>query len=214
MESKYLTLSDVLGQSDLAPIWARNNVHRAPDIGREGALIINIPKPNGTGSTVLRIERTWLPRDLTTQMSRRQLLESSEFRAAVANKYIVLITEEYARSLLRSADAEDEQRRLDALSEYMRTATGVAGVTTDGDPAYAAADQDLQQHQQRPKAVDPATDMFMVWVASLEHKSDIQVLSELRTRRLNRKQARQINAKLNPETHKRSIAVLERSLRK
>ena len=212
-----LTLSDILKQDPMASIWVRNNVHRSPDVGREGDLVINIPKPNGVGSTVLRVERTWLPIDLTTQMSRLQILESAEFRSAVTNKFIVLLTEEYAQRLLRSPDAENEQRRLSAQREYIRTATGVQGITNDGTAGtvYGTGGQDEHTHQNIPTpGSDEEQDMFTSWLNSLEFKDDTQVLSELRTRRLNRKKARAILARLTEAKHPRSRSMLERSLTK
>ena len=74
-------------------IWALNG--SANSAARQaGEVHIGIPKRNGTKVDDLFLPMTWLPIRITDQIPRAQLLESSEFRNAVNNGLLTLISEE------------------------------------------------------------------------------------------------------------------------
>src|SRR5690606_24951873 len=80
---------------------------------------------------VLSLDKTWLPTDVTLQVPRTQILQSTEFRRAVQERLIALIDEETAQKLLRSEGAEEEQLRIQSQRAYIRAATGVQPLAED-----------------------------------------------------------------------------------
>jgi hypothetical protein len=88
----------------------------------KGQLLINIPKQNGNGSTLIRIPDTFIPLDLTSQVTRRDLLESSEFRNTVTKGLLKLLNPVYAEALLETRDAKAELKRIQNEMERARAA--------------------------------------------------------------------------------------------
>lgn len=206
MKYNEITLYEVAEQGPHAPIWALNNIHKS-HVGSEGDFIIGLPRLNGSGVDVISLDRTWLPTDLTAQVPRAQLLQSSEFRASVTKGYIVLLTHDSATKILQSTGADDEARRLEASREYIRTATGVQNLSEDMQVTGNEDVDDLDEEDQK-KA------LFSLWVGSLENKDDTHVLSELKTRVISKRQAKVLIQKLDPVKHIRSKNLLIKSLQK
>lgn len=79
--------------------------------------IINISVTEGNGrQTIVRVPVTDIPIDLTTQATKRALVESPDFRRlAAAGAYVKLIREEDAATLLSTERAKEEYRRLLSL---------------------------------------------------------------------------------------------------
>lgn len=207
MKYQTLSLSDVAQQQEFEPIWLINNAAKS-FVGATGNLIICIPRLNGAQLDVLRLERTWLPIDATTQVPRSQLLQSTEFRKAVAERILLIISNEDAQRLLRQDGADEEQRRLATEREYIRSATGASALSANSIPVTGADEDDTENE-------NPATAQFDDWVRSLASKSDAQVIAELRTRpSTTRKQAKQVFRALDPVKHMRAKNLLDRSLQR
>lgn len=216
MKVTEITFNDVQTQPEFAPIWVRNNLHHSPAVRHEGDLLVGIPKLNGSKVDLLRVERTWLPIDATAQIPRRQLLECAEFRQAVNARYLILISDDSARRLLSRPEAIAEQERLELQREFIRTATGALAVgpdvvhtNADNDQAPSDDKQVMQEYKRAPKDL---TTEFLNWVATVPTKSDIELLSDLRTRALTRKQAKRILRVADPKTQTKSVALLSKSL--
>lgn len=94
-----------------------------------GRIVLSIPKLNGNGSDLARIPHTFIAIDLTEQVPKSQLMQSSDFRKAVNSGLIDLVTEEYAELLLGTPEGREEVRRLQNEAQMHRTATNNAGVT-------------------------------------------------------------------------------------
>ena len=202
MKVKSISLSEVAQQEAYAPIWVLNNAHRS-HVNSKGNLILGIPRLNGASVDVMRVESTWLPIDVTAQVPRSQLLQSTEFRRALMEELIILVSDETAQKLLRSEGADEEQRRLEVQREYIKAATGVQPLADD--VTTSGADEDDE---------DDSKAMFDDWLRIIPSRDDTQVLAELRTRSITRKQAKRIIQVLDPIKHIRSKNLLARSLDK
>lgn len=101
-----IRISD-LEKTPTGPVWALNSTS-----GTNRSIIsMTIPRDQGGADTV-KMPVTWLPVDLTGQVSKRQLLKGSEFRRAVTTGYIRLISEEEAMKAFQQAGAKEEMERL------------------------------------------------------------------------------------------------------
>jgi hypothetical protein len=111
---KYTTLEQ-LEKEPRGPVYVINNLKGV----YKGMVIVPIARRNGNGQDVVRIPPTFIPVDLTLQVSKDQLLDSSEFRRTVGKKLVVLVNPEYARRLL---DTEDGRREAQQVQENMARA--------------------------------------------------------------------------------------------
>lgn len=111
---KYTTLEQ-LEKEDRGPVYVINNLKG----GYKGMIIVPIARRSGNGQDVLRIPPTFIPVDLTLQVSKSQILDSTEFRRTVGKKLVILVNPEYARRLLATDEA---QRELQQVSENMARA--------------------------------------------------------------------------------------------
>lgn len=137
---KLLNISelDAQGTKNNKPIWGINTAPSS-DIQHEGEILLQISSPNSATPDLLRVPQTWLPIELTRDITRRRLLESSEFRRAVSSELIGLISEEQARMMLNQSGAVEEQKRLVELRKQVRAA-GSARTIADGKAEIARAD--------------------------------------------------------------------------
>lgn len=141
MSIKYLPISHFENQGTKAtgPIWCINTATES-NLAAQGEVLLAIPKRNGNGQPdLLRIPMTWLPQEITRTIPRLQLLSSTEFRTAVSNQLISLISEDTAHRLLSQSGAKEEQGRLVALAKHIRDA-GSARTIADSNTVIARAD--------------------------------------------------------------------------
>ena len=110
MSSKFKTIDDI-EQEKTGPIFVLNNTSGT----NRSQIVFTVPKSNGVGLDNVEVSATFIPLNLLEQVSRRQLLSSSEFRRAVSRKYIVLLDTEYAKVLLAEEGVAEEQQRLENL---------------------------------------------------------------------------------------------------
>lgn len=93
-----------------------------------GRIVLSIPKLNGNGQDLVRIPHTFVAIDLTEQIPKNQLMQSSDFRKTVNSGLLDLVTEEYAELLLGTPEGKAEVRRLQNEAQMHRTANANAGV--------------------------------------------------------------------------------------
>lgn len=123
MSIKTLSLShfDAEGMKNNKPIWGLNSVADS-DLQTTGEVHLSIKQVNGNGNPdPLFLPVTWLPKELTATITRRRLLESSDFRRAVQNKLITLISTKDAMRMMEQPGARAEQKRLDAEKSHVNT---------------------------------------------------------------------------------------------
>jgi len=179
--NKYLTISDLENGPENEPIWALNGSAES-DAGQVGDVHVGIPKINGSKLDDLFLPQSWLPVCLTDQIPRRQLLQSTELRRAVNSNLIVLITAEYAKSLLAGEGANEEKSRLLELKRHVREATAARSITTantDIINTQEIADSKSERTERPANELDPAFELF---ANNLTTKSDIEALNLIRGR--------------------------------
>ncbi len=100
--SKYITF-DELEQSEIGGVYCLNTTPEK----RRSTVVFTVAKLHGTGADNVFIPSMMPPIELTTMVTRKQLLNSSEFRRAVSRKLITLITKEYFDQLMREEGAQE-----------------------------------------------------------------------------------------------------------
>lgn len=121
MGIKKLSIADLEDQGPKGSVWVLNSAASSKyDIS--GELIMSIPSLNGRDADPLKIKETWLPQDVAARFGRERLLQSSEFRTAVDNGVVTIITPEAAKQILSQGGAREEQARLDGLERHVRQA--------------------------------------------------------------------------------------------
>lgn len=121
-----LTLNELENRTK-GSIYVLNNT-KQPE---QGEVSFTVPKLGQSGVDNVVVPSTFIPIDLMEQVSRKQLMESSEFKKAVRGKVLLLITDEYAKELLSEEDAVYEQERLFNQSQAtMNMAQSIEGMQT------------------------------------------------------------------------------------
>lgn len=127
-EKIYVTVSELEAQTT-GPVYVLNNT-KSPE---QGLVVLTVPKVNGIGLDNVIVPSTFIPIDLLEQVSRKQLNESSEFKAAVRRKLLIPITKEYAEQLLDDDDAKHEIERLYNLGEATKNMAQALDTMQTGD---------------------------------------------------------------------------------
>lgn len=159
---KFLTIEE-LEQSEKGPVWVLNNTSGSSS----ARILINIPKINGNGNDLVKINRTFIPMNIANQVPKRQLLESSEFRKCVNNAEISIITPEYATLLLDTPEAREEVKNLENEAQRIKSyLTGESIVDTDG--------------ESKKEILVSAKLQSLVADATRDDKTDIGILTDLK----------------------------------
>lgn len=193
---KFTTIEE-LEKSEKGPIWVLNNTRDA----LEGKVIVSIPKKNGNGSDVLRVPRSFIPFDLTMQVGRMQILDSSDFRQTVGKKLLKLVTPEYAAVLLNTEEAKEEQTRLKNDENKAKMALKKAGIvdevasgvgeddeeeffevatTEKGKKAAAKKTEQKAKAKDEPKRSPSIKVQNLVASASRDNLTDTQILAAIK----------------------------------
>lgn len=137
-----LTLRQVEGQ-EKGGIFILNRTQGI----EKGRIVFQVPKANGIGSDAVVILKTFIPVDLTEQVSRKQLLESSEFRKAVNSRRLELIDQDEYDRLMKEEGAQDELNRLyNDAQAYMNTVQSLDNII---DRENNVVDPAITAHQQK-----------------------------------------------------------------
>lgn len=124
-----MTIAELEETGEKGSVWVLNTM--TGDM--QGQLLINVPKKHGNGQDLVRVPKTFIPMDLTDQVSKGQLLESSEFRKTITGGLLKLITPEYADLVLGSDEGREERRRVTNEMNKAKTIIANAGVASDED---------------------------------------------------------------------------------
>ncbi|MGD0511500.1 MAG: hypothetical protein ABSA33_06730, partial [Candidatus Micrarchaeaceae archaeon] len=108
---KNLTIAHLEESGSLGKVWVRNTA-ASSEFGYSGDILLSIPGNAGQQAQSLKVPDTWLPQDLTERYPKHRILESTDFRAAVRNGLLTIISDAEAARYMRDEGAEDEQRRL------------------------------------------------------------------------------------------------------
>lgn len=104
---RYMSIAE-LENNDRGPVFVLNTA-----TSPEGKIILGIVRKNGIGQDPVRIPKTFIPIDLTHQVPRSQLLESSDFRRTINGGLIKLVTPEFAALILGTEEGKAEKTRID-----------------------------------------------------------------------------------------------------
>lgn len=146
-----------------------------------GRIVFPVPKANGIGSDAVVIPPTFIPLDLTEQVSRKQLLESSEFRRAVNSRRIELIDAAEYERLMREQGAQEERDRLYNKEQiYMNTVQSLDNIMDKDnnlvDPALqqqqSSQRDQVEEHQALSEEGVAITPPVLQVVAALEEEKD------------------------------------------
>lgn len=169
------------------PIWVLNSSADSV-LMKTGEVHIAIPKEHGGGFIDVRIEQTWLPQDLCVFATREQLLKSSEIRAAVRNKLIMLISAESAASLLKEEGADEELAQLAEHRRMMQQAGAARTIQDSGAQITALGGQEdtsvtIVGQNGQVERKDELSASFLMWVERMATAQDVKVMNEIRSRR-------------------------------
>lgn len=173
---KTLTVRE-LETSNIGTVWVLNRTQ-----GRDkGQVIFTVPKQNGNGVDSVMVPITFLPIDLTEQVSKKQLIESSEFRRAVRLNIISIIGEDDAQKLLsvRGADKELARLRLE-LETSMGTPSEVNNVMAPQINVESATASGEGDDNSAPR-VDGVLGALLTLMSSLSDSDEVDVINSLRS---------------------------------
>jgi hypothetical protein len=194
---KYITVSDLEKADQKEPIWALNGSADS-EVGQPGEVHVGIPKINGSKIDDMHLPQSWLPVCLTDQIPRAQLLASSEFRNAVNNRLVTLISTEFAKDILSQDGVEEERTRLIEAKRTVREATAARTIQQSGADVISTSelnDAAQEVHAHDPNELAPG---FLMFVDTLESKSDIEALNLIRGRgKFNRRELDHILTELH-----------------
>jgi len=129
---KKFTTIEELEESTKGPVYVIN----ATTGELAGNLLFSVPKLNGNGHDLIRMPKTFIPLDLAMQVSRAQLLQSSEFRNTVNKGLIKICSKEYALAVLESPDGKAEAARIQNELRAARAVVENAVISEESEDDY------------------------------------------------------------------------------
>ena len=179
--SKYVNIAFLEKADPQDPVWALNGSSES-ELAQPGEVHVGIPKINGSKVDDLHLPQSWLPVCLTDQIPRPQLLASSEFRTAVTNRLVVLITAEFAEEISEQEGAEEERERLLELRRTVREATASRTIADSGAEVISTSEITDRQTEINAAKSDELDASFVLFANNLHSKSDIECLNLIRGR--------------------------------
>lgn len=199
-----LTFDELEMQPSTAPIWVINTSHNVAAVAQHGdsmgEVLIQMTDQHGKPKR-LHIEKTWLPKCVSRVFPRSLLLGSIEFRQAVMEGLITLISDKSARLLEASEGADDEREHLQREAAVLRQAGAARGISSEADIRTGDKDLDRQEaevHSSRSSIDDentaeifaqPTEDIapgitpnFDAWVQRLAQMPEVRARNAIRTR--------------------------------
>lgn len=227
MGIKSITIADLEKQGMRGSVWVINSA-AGSQYGLIGEIIINIPKTSGGQPDTLRVPQTWLPIDAAARVPRERLLDAAEFRSAVVNGLITIISEETAAQLLRKDGAREEQQRLVKKDQHVRK-QGAARTIADSNVEISRADG-VKDDDEEENKVDIYGDednlakqtlagvedndgfkpSFLMFVDKVQTETDIGALNAIRSRaKFTRKEMRHMRDTLNRSEYPKTVKALK-----
>lgn len=112
-----LTLSQ-LEKSDYASVWVFN-LSGSSEMKEFKRGIINISVNDGIGNSIsLRIPITWVPVDLTTQVTKSALVMNPQFRRLASAGVLKIISEDDALAIVATPEGRKETMKVHASEKY------------------------------------------------------------------------------------------------
>lgn len=96
--------------------------------------IINIAINDGIGNTIgVKVPITWIPVDMTTQVTKNALIANPQFRRLVAANILKVIAEDHALQILNTAEGRKESQRIHSANPQAANDFGMAPNISSGD---------------------------------------------------------------------------------
>lgn len=222
------------GRKNLQPIYGINTLADSV-LKQTGEVIIAVPTSTGQGNPdILRVAQTWLPQELTRNVTRQRLLNCSQFRRAVSDGLIGLIDQETAEKMLRQSGAKEERERIDAQTRHIR-ATGAARTIADSKAEISRADgqddEDEDDNSGKARVIDPMKQSvaqqalagveehekgispnFKMWVDRISMGKDLPAKTEIKARARFSKAELSFMLRQLPLTFVNARAIINKSL--
>lgn len=165
---KEISLREVVAQNRHDEIWVTNITKG----DRRGNVFFTVANAQGTREDQVNVPATFIPINLTNQVTRDQLLGSSSFRKAVNHGLIRLITPEDAEKFMQE---EDSKREWEAVrAQMIDSISGEAQYGMGKDAATTAA---VQTDTVTASGISVPVSQF---IDLLDTKKDSDALGELR----------------------------------
>jgi hypothetical protein len=223
-----ISLSE-LDENERGPLWVLNNAANTKRKLR-GNVHISIPAVNGKGEDGLTIEHTWLPIDAAAFIPRPRLLQATQFRRAVIEGLIKIISRDDAERLLMQDGAYEERERLDSLKDIVTNATKQRGIKAemtvvggDNDDDNEAEAVEMFNDENVAKAAkrgiendeDGLQPSFKMLADRWAEESDMSVLNAMRARgKFTPGELRYMKSILKKDVHTTTLARIEAGLKK
>jgi hypothetical protein len=131
---KALSLQDIGKQQSYENVWAVNTTQGED----RGNVFFTVANAQGTREDNVILPITWVPINLTEQVTRDQLLGSASFRRALSIGYITIISEEDANRVLKSEAGAKEAARVQKEMIGRVTDGAKTGMGTEAEQKPAA----------------------------------------------------------------------------
>jgi hypothetical protein len=223
-----ISLSE-LDENERGPLWVLNNASNTKRKLR-GNVHISIPALSGKGEDGLTIEHTWLPIDAAEFIPRPRLLQSTQFRRAVSQGLVKVISRDDAERLLMQDGAYEERERLDGLKDAVANATKPRGIKAEMTVVGGNNDEDDESEvvemfgeeslaQAAKRGIEADEDglqpAFKMQADRWVEESDMSVLNAMRARgKFTPSELRYMKAVLKKDVHTTTLARIETGLKK
>lgn len=171
---KQMSFEELEKDPEKGPVWVFNGTQQGSDNQRRQLMLI-VPSLQGNTADTIIIPRTFIPINLTEQVSKKQLVQSSDFRKAVARGLLILTDEETAKTILGRRDSiiEKERLKMEAMkSRELLNANNMA-VVAEGEGTSAT---DNKENVQLIRDVSPAVMQVM---ADTKGRQQIEIKNSL-----------------------------------
>jgi hypothetical protein len=238
MGIKTLTIADLEEQGPRGPVWILNSVATSK-LDTSAEIVMAIPGLHGRDADALVIKETWLPQDAAAMFGRERLLQSSQFRTAVASGVLTIITPEAAKEIQARPGAREEQARLDDTERHVRKAGAARTIAQSNVDMYIADEHgrpvkddddddsnDLKVDMYGPDEVDNVAKLakagveetddgfkpsFIMFVDKIRNGTDMAALNAIRTRgKFSRKELRHLRDNLHK--HPETVRAIKEKL--
>lgn len=120
---KSLSIQELIDEGGQGPVYV---VNTSSQVTRGGDVFVNVEV--GKTTRPLRVDRTWVPIELTKSVPRKSLLDSVYFMEAVSKGLLAPISREDAEAILKKPDAQAELRRIAAKQEVVKAEGSARGI--------------------------------------------------------------------------------------
>lgn len=216
-------------ESNGGRLWVVNNAANTKRKLR-GKVFIAIPDGSGRLTDGLVIPYTWLPIDVAAQIPKNELLQSRQFRRAVNDGLIKIISDEDAQRLLMQPGVEEEQERLERENDIVENATKQRGITAEMTVIGGGVDDDEEEEavemfgeeslaKLTKRGIEADEDgvqpSFKMLAERWSQESDMSVLNAMRARgKFTPSELRFMKSVLNRDVHVETLARIEAGLKK